>query len=200
MSIDFVRAVPNSSYGQDDNLTRALVQFRVLRLRIHELGKAISDTRAVEGRVEWADEPPVPGLDYEAGLVRPGGQRILHDFVELCLVRRQLFRVQEWQTATQIFILIRHYDAPFKIKAWGIRSYLHSSHLAKARSKLSHKQLGLFERGEMAAAIQPVPINQIRIALLGPAARRAEKLFREHAAAHRNSNLFNVAFVEAFPI
>src|SRR6266446_2853871 len=107
MSIELVRAVPNSSHGQDDNLTRALVQFRVLRFRIHEFAKAISDTNAVKGRVE---------------------------------------------------------------------------------------------RGEVAAAIQPVPINQIRIALLGPAARRAEKLFREGAAAHRNSNRFTVAFVEAFPI
>src|SRR5260370_9808128 len=82
----------------------------------------------------------------------------------------------------------------------GNRSYLHCSDLAKASSKLFHKQIGLFERGEVAAAIQPVPINQIRIALLGPAARRAEKLFREGAAAHRNSNRFTVAFVEAFTI
>src|SRR5229473_2440402 len=81
-----------------------------------------------------------------------------------------------------------------------VSSYLHCSHLAKAGSKLSYKQVGLLERGEVAAAIQPVPINQIRIALLGPAARRAEKLFREDAAAHRNSNRFIVAFVEAFPI
>src|SRR5713226_9593177 len=100
MSIELVGAVPNSSHGQDDNLTRALVQFRVLRFRIHEIGKAISDTSAAEGRVERADELPVPGLDYEAGLVRPGDQRIVHDFVKPCLGRRQLFRVQEWQTAT----------------------------------------------------------------------------------------------------
>src|SRR6266852_3886076 len=85
-------------------------------------------------------------------------------------------------------------------KSAGIRSYLHCTHLAKTGSKLFHKQIGLFERGEVAAAIQPVPINQIRIALLGPAARRAEKLFREDAAAHRNSNRFIVPFVEAFPI
>src|SRR5260370_34399282 len=78
--------------------------------------------------------------------------------------------------------------------------YLHCTHLAKTGSKLSHKQIGMFERGEVAAAIQPVPIKQIRIALLGPAARRAEKLFREDAAAHRNSNRFIVPFVEAFPI
>src|SRR5712691_12771222 len=100
MSIELVRAIPNSPHGQDDNLTRALVQFRVLRFRIDECGKAFSDTRAVEGRVERADELPVPGLDYEAGLVRPGDHRIVHDFVKLCLRRRQLFRVQEWQTAT----------------------------------------------------------------------------------------------------
>src|SRR5260370_10509907 len=100
MSIALVSTVPNSSHGQDDNLTLELVQFRVLRFRIHEFGKAISDTRAVEGRVERADELPVPGLDYEARLVRPGDQRIVHDFVKLRLGRRQLFRVQEWQTAT----------------------------------------------------------------------------------------------------
>src|SRR5712664_3269472 len=100
MSIDLVRAVPNSSHGQDDNLTRALVQFRVLRFRIHEFGKAISDTRAVEGRVERANELPIPGLDYEAGLVRPGAQRTVHDCVKLCLSRRQLFRVEESQAAT----------------------------------------------------------------------------------------------------
>src|SRR6266851_4385708 len=82
----------------------------------------------------------------------------------------------------------------------GNRSYLHCSDLAKASSKLFHKQIGLFERGEVAAAIQPVPINQIRIALLGPTARHAEKLFREDAAAHRYSNRFIAAFVEAFPI
>src|SRR5260370_27292739 len=100
MSIELVRAVPNSSHGEDDTLTRALVKFRVLRFRINECGKAISDSRAVEGRVERADELPVPGLDYKAGLVPPGDQRILHDFVKLCLGRRQLFRVQKWQTAT----------------------------------------------------------------------------------------------------
>src|SRR6266849_5925030 len=100
MGIELVRAVPNSSHSKDDDLTGALVQFRVLRFRIHELGKAIRDTRAVKGRVERADELPVPGLDYEAGLVRPGDQRIVHDFVKLCLGRRQPFRVQEWQTAT----------------------------------------------------------------------------------------------------
>src|SRR5258707_11011492 len=100
MSIELVRAVPNSSHGQDDNLTRGLVQFCIRRFRIHEMGKAISDTRTVGGRVERADELPVPGLDYEAGLLPPGDQRIVHDFVKLCLVRRQLFRVQEWQTAT----------------------------------------------------------------------------------------------------
>src|SRR5260370_35102466 len=82
----------------------------------------------------------------------------------------------------------------------GIRSYLHCSHLAKAGSKLFHKQIGLFERGEVAAAIQPVPINQIWIALLGPAARHAEKLFREDAPAHWNSNRFRAPFAEAFPI
>src|SRR5229473_7385718 len=99
MSIDLVWAVPNSSHRQDDNLTRALVQFRVLRFRIHELGKAVSDTRAVEGRVERADELPIAGPDCEAGLLPPGDQRIVHNLVKLCLVRRQLFRVQKWQTA-----------------------------------------------------------------------------------------------------
>src|SRR5713226_2456981 len=68
MSIELVRAVPNSSHGQDDNLTRALVQFRVLRFRIHEFAKAISDTNAVKGRVERADELPVSSLGHEAGL------------------------------------------------------------------------------------------------------------------------------------
>src|SRR5258708_12354254 len=100
MSIELIRAVPNSSHGQDDNLTRALVQFRVLRLRIHECGKALSDTRAVEGRVEWANELSVVGLDYEAGLLPPGDQRIVHDFVKLCLAPRQLFRATECHTAT----------------------------------------------------------------------------------------------------
>ncbi len=100
MSIELVRAVPNSSHRQDDNLTRALVQFRILRFRIHEIGKALRDTRAVEGGVERANELSVVGLDYEAGLLPPGDQRIVHNFVKLCLVRRQLFRVQEWQTAT----------------------------------------------------------------------------------------------------
>src|SRR5260370_30984367 len=100
MSIDLVRAVPNSSHGQDDNLTGALVQFRVLRFRIHECAKAVSDTNAVKGRVEGAYELPVPGLDYEAGLLRPGDQRIVHDFVILCLGPRVLFGVHEAHMAT----------------------------------------------------------------------------------------------------
>src|SRR5258708_34429991 len=100
MSIELVRAVPNRSHGQDDNLTRTLVQFRVLRVRIHECGKALGDTRGVEGRVERADELPVTGIDFEARLLSPGDQRIFHDFVKLCLVRGQLFRIQEWETAT----------------------------------------------------------------------------------------------------
>jgi hypothetical protein len=37
-------------------------------------------------------------------------------------------------------------------------------------SKLFQKQIGLFKRGEVAAAIQPIPINQIGIAILGPVA------------------------------
>src|SRR6266436_4240124 len=100
MSIELVRAVPNSSHGQDDNLTRALVQFRVLRFRIHEFAKAISDTNAVKGRVERADELPVSSLGHEAGLFRPGDELIVFLFVIECLCRRQLFAFQEWRTAT----------------------------------------------------------------------------------------------------
>src|SRR5258707_6345353 len=112
MSIELVRAVPTSSNRQDDNLTRALVQFRILRFRIHEIGKALRDTRAVEGGVERANELSVVGLDYEAGLLPPGDQRIVHYFVKLCLVRRQLFRVQDWQPTTYSFIRILHSDSP----------------------------------------------------------------------------------------
>src|SRR6266851_3053158 len=82
----------------------------------------------------------------------------------------------------------------------GNRSYLHCSDLAKASSKLFHKQIGLFERGEVAAAIQPVPINQIRIALLGPAARRAEKLSRDFLGNRSTPRIFRESRRLARPV
>jgi hypothetical protein len=58
--------------------------------------------------------------------------------------------------------------AAFRYLEWGLQ--LQGSQLAEPPLKLLHKQIGLFKRGEVAAAIQPIPINQTGIAILGPVA------------------------------
>ena len=62
-------------------------------------------------------------------------------------------------------------------------------HSIKTRTKFLHEKNRLLKGGKMSAAIQFIPIHNIRIAMLRPAARRSDNLFGENAAAGGQSNL-----------
>jgi hypothetical protein len=66
---------------------------------------------------------------------------------------------------------------------------------AKAGTQLLREQGRLLEGREVAAAIELVPVDEIGVELLGPAARRREDLAGKQAASHRY--VFDLAAVEA---
>ena len=68
------------------------------------------------------------------------------------------------------------------------RSFLNrsrSAQRAKAVAQLLREQRRLLERREMAAAVELVPVDEVGIDALGPAARRRNDLPGKDAAAHR---------------
>jgi hypothetical protein len=60
-----------------------------------------------------------------------------------------------------------------------------SAQRPKAIAQFFGEQRRLLERGEMAAAIKLVPVNELGKEALGPTARRGDNLPWEDAASHR---------------
>jgi hypothetical protein len=56
-------------------------------------------------------------------------------------------------------------------------------HLPKTGTQLGRKEIGLLESREVAAAVEPVPIDQVHQALFGPAPGHAEDLLGKDAKA-----------------
>src|SRR5438270_11661942 len=75
-----------------------------------------------------------------------------------------------------------------------------SADVAEERAQLFDEQRGLFEGGEVAAAVELVPVAQVLEAALGPPAGDAEDLLGKDRAAGGNLDRAVVDVAEALPV
>src|SRR5258708_7176526 len=95
--------------------------------------------------------------------------------------------------------MIRHYDAPFKIKAWESFIFTLLGSCESKREALSQTNRAVRtrqnDRRDPTGSNKPDSDSASR-----PSGETRGKSLSGDAAAHRNLNRFIVAFVEAFPI
>src|SRR5258708_35868636 len=73
-------------------------------------------------------------------------------------------------------------------------------HLAQAGAHFLQVRLGLFNRGELAALVELVEVNQHGESLLGPALRGAENLFRKNRASGRHIDFIGGKITKTLPV
>src|SRR5262245_6528871 len=75
-----------------------------------------------------------------------------------------------------------------------------SANEAEERSQLVDEQRGFFEGGEVAAAVQLVPIAQVGVVGFGPPPGGAEYLLREDGTADGHADRLRADAMEALPV